>query len=565
MDTKTTIRKIFAGNKIIVPKYQRAYSWETPNDKSWIKTHTNVFLNDLIEYKNSNAKTPYYFGHFLFAEKSNSEFHVIDGQQRLTTTIIFLSTLFKRLKKLRNGKLKEEEQFCYEDILKRGERINFYTVDYDNLLFRDYVVNQSKNDKNGLKTSSAKRIVKAFDFFNDQLAEKDEKFLVEILDVIINANCTTHIVTDEAEAIQMFIFQNNRGKSPSSLEIIKAQFMYNIHLYGNNQTDDLLGEIKERFEEIYKSISLIEANINEDDVLTYTLRVFYNSLYEGNAIEKINKELANSDCVDFIKNFTFVLAESFEKLKLFYTVDEKKYLGIHSLIKLGSIATAIPFILKAYKFDLPKNEIERLSLSLANLVLRHRLIGTRADMTSRINGVFREFTIDNSDIQPIINRINRMKTETSYWWGHWNNDKLFSALQGDINHGIAKYILWNYENYIRKNGKSGYKPIRLDEIEKPELEHIAPQKEPDKKPHGYGKYDDEFYREFLNNIGNFLLLSKSHNSSIGNNPFYDKINDYDYLFQQREIKKMTKDDLIWDKNKIQKRKDIIIKFVVDKL
>ena len=27
----------------------------------------------------------------------------------------------------------------------------------------------------------------------------------------------------------MFIFQNDRGKKPSKLEIIKAQFMYKIH------------------------------------------------------------------------------------------------------------------------------------------------------------------------------------------------------------------------------------------------------------------------------------------------------------------------------------------------
>ena len=44
-----------------------------------------------------------------------------------------------------------------------------------------------------------------------------------MLNSIQGSRCTTLVVTDESEAIQMFIFQNNRGKRPSNLEIIKAQ------------------------------------------------------------------------------------------------------------------------------------------------------------------------------------------------------------------------------------------------------------------------------------------------------------------------------------------------------
>jgi len=44
-----------------------------------------------------------------------------------------------------------------------------------------------------------------------------------------NATCTTHPVKDEAEATQMFVFQNNRGKKPSNLEVIKAQFTFTYH------------------------------------------------------------------------------------------------------------------------------------------------------------------------------------------------------------------------------------------------------------------------------------------------------------------------------------------------
>jgi hypothetical protein len=51
MEASTTIRKMMAGNRIIVPSYQRAYSWETPGGNTNSNTHTDVFLTDLQEYK----------------------------------------------------------------------------------------------------------------------------------------------------------------------------------------------------------------------------------------------------------------------------------------------------------------------------------------------------------------------------------------------------------------------------------------------------------------------------------------------------------------------------------
>jgi len=117
----------------------------------------------LEDYNRSSTKSKYYFGHFLFEEKSENKFGVIDGQQRLTTIVIFLSALFIRLKAIRQ--LSESEDESFEDIIKRKSIYRFETVGYDNQLFKDYVIDQIKKDKNGIETESAKRIVNAFDFF----------------------------------------------------------------------------------------------------------------------------------------------------------------------------------------------------------------------------------------------------------------------------------------------------------------------------------------------------------------------------------------------------------------
>lgn len=562
METSTTIKQMLAGNRIFVPTYQRAYSWDTEIEISKAPKQVNTFLSDLEDYSRSSTKSKYYFGHFLFEEKPENKFGVIDGQQRLTTIVIFLSALFTSLKTIRQ--LSESEDEVFEDIIKRKSTYRFSTVDYDNQLFRDHVIDQIKKDKNGLETESAKRIVKAFDFFSQKLADKNETDLLKMLETVQGSSCTTHSVTDESEAIQMFIFQNNRGKKPSNLELIKAQFMFNTHLYGGEEKESLIEEIKSRFEKIYKSISSIEYNIDEDDVLVYTLRVHFNSLQESNAIEKINKLLVEENSIEFIKSFTQSLAFSFEHLTTFFGKDERENIEIHSLISLGGIAIAIPFIIKAYKFGLPKCQLSQLCSSLESLVIRDRLIGTKAKISSRLSNVYKGFNEDNKDIHPIVDRITRIKdvSSDSRWWAYWNNDEFKRALQRGINHSTAKFLLWKYENQLESEGKKGYSLTRFNNIISPELEHISPKTENPEA--GYDTYDDEFKEQYLNCLGNYLLLSKSHNCSVGNKPFAEKRASYNHLEQQREIQEMTKDNSSWTREHIQIRKEKIVNLIIRK-
>ncbi len=565
MEASTAINKMLAGNKIFVPTYQRAYSWETPSVENSrnLKTHTDVFLQDLLDYNRSSAKTPYYFGHFLFEEKGDNYFGVIDGQQRLTTIVIFLSTLFAKLSSFRA--LTDEEEVLKENMIRRRANYIFSTVDYDNQLFKDYVIDQTKKDRNGLETESARRIVKAFDYFTNSFADKDEQFLIKMLKTVSEATCTTHPVKNESEAIQMFIFQNNRGKKPSNLEIIKAQFMFNVHLYGGEEKDSLIEEIKNRFEKIYKSISSIEYKIEEDEVLVYTLRVHFNSLWESNAIDKINKLLSENNPIPFIKSFTNSLAVSFEHLTTFFGKDERENIEIHSLVTLGGFATAIPFIIKAYTFNLQINDICSICSLMESIVLRHRLIGTRADIISRINDVYQAFTIEKSEIKPLVERIDWIKnvSSDSWWWAYWNKTALENSIQGQIERSTARFLLWKYENYLESQGKKGYNVTRFDRISKPHLEHIAPQTENERPAAGYGRYTENFRLECIDCLGNYLLLSAPHNESIGNKPFDVKRNSFTQLAQQREIQQLTQQDATWDREKIEMRKTKIISFILE--
>ena len=85
MDYKpSTIGELFDSKiSFIIPVYQRAYSWDKAN---W-----SVFFEDIVEQL--HRSNGYSYGNILLETIDVSKYEVIDGQQRLTTLIIFMRSL----------------------------------------------------------------------------------------------------------------------------------------------------------------------------------------------------------------------------------------------------------------------------------------------------------------------------------------------------------------------------------------------------------------------------------------------------------------------------------------
>ena len=80
MSENYVVENLIGGNNFFeIPEYQRAYSWE---ESQWAQC-----IDDL-----KNVQEKYYLGHFLFEEGAD-RLLVIDGQQRLTTCMIFFGRL----------------------------------------------------------------------------------------------------------------------------------------------------------------------------------------------------------------------------------------------------------------------------------------------------------------------------------------------------------------------------------------------------------------------------------------------------------------------------------------
>ena len=138
---------------------------------------------------------------------------------------------------------------------------------------------------------------------------------------------------------------------------------------------------------------------------------------------------------------------------------------------------------------------------------------------------------------------------------------------------MLNYLLWEYESSIQNKGYVVGQMKLVNE----QIEHISPQKPPnnEKISSGYevtdkNEYTEEFIKDYLNCLGNLILISGSHNASIGNKPFLEKLNSYKQnplLNQQGEIKTLKSGDdsiPLWDIVAIEKRHKLIHDFATIK-
>lgn len=554
MSNLNSISDVLFGNKFLVPGYQRSYSWRVSTDGK--EKEVNQFLADLKDFIKDSKLSNYYFGHFILKKQENGRFDIVDGQQRLTTITIFLSAALERIKgfELSNG--------IYGALVGLKFPFNLSTVVYDDQLFQDYVIEGRKEAKNSVKTLSQKRIVAAYDFFLKELQKVSDEVVHELVAAVLNARCSSVIVENEAEAMRIFIFENNRGKKLTNLDNLKSKLIIRISddtKWPEFEKDELLKDIIQRFENIYQSLSKFEDYLDEDNVLKYSLNIYLNKLSAN--LDDLYKELEGEDGIKTVREFTKALQSCCDILKNFFE-ESKTNADLQYVIKLSNEDNVLySFILKSLISGIAFNDEKFLNLlnALESMFVRSRITGTRAYLEPRLSDVFSEFNPVKA-----VDRINWMKKQNG-WYGYWSDDAFFNSVGGYIDRYTSKLLLWKYENYLRElDQNSSYGKLLFDDIKGPQLEHIAPLTKPSELPEsGYGEYDEEFKRDYLDSIGNHLLLSGRHNGSIGNRPFDEKRKSYSHLYQQREVQEMTKNGEPWYKKQIDDRKNKIIKFLLE--
>ena len=209
-----------------VPKYQREYVWGT---REW-----SALYDDLVENDEG-----YFLGSIICINTTtnslNPRFEVVDGQQRLTTTSLFLAALYVTLNSFKE-RLDEDQQ---SDLLQLRRKLVLKKTLQD-LRVVPQVQGGNLDDYMGLMAkigiipqrtmpnfAGLRRIVKGFNYFKKRIeadVEKSEnpiRTLFEILDKVNSAILVMIEVSNHADAYTLFESLNNRGTPLTSVDLIK--------------------------------------------------------------------------------------------------------------------------------------------------------------------------------------------------------------------------------------------------------------------------------------------------------------------------------------------------------
>jgi uncharacterized protein with ParB-like and HNH nuclease domain len=521
-----------------------------------------VFLNDINEQIKGN--NDYFYGNILLETINRGElYEIIDGQQRLTTLTIFIRAILNVLVERKEKgekiaiKIKEKEKLYF----KNSGNIKLRPVDYDRACFDTLII--AGKESYVTSTPSQNRMKDAKSYFIRELQTEDTATIIKILDKIEKTKLTCIELKGKKDSALMFELQNNRGKDLTNMEKLKSYFMYQMYVYSTREeTESNIGYIADIFKLIYQTINDLK-KLDEDNILIYHCHSYLGNgyYYSISNIKPIFKEA--EDKVEWIKNFVHELHTTFSNIKKFEKSNDFFALQLE---KLEIPAYIYPFIIKGYKyFGDNKRKLSKLFHLLEIVVFRYHLINSRADINSRLNYVLTSF---NGDIDTLR---DSLKTKFNESW-YWSDVNIQNYLNGWIGNRILRYLLWSYEDSIQN---AGYK-VGNCEITNEQIEHISPKTPTNGEPLSTGYevdenncYDEDFENKYLNCLGNKMLISGSHNASIGNKPFVDKLESYisnPLLKQQAEIKRFisgSNDNPIWNKAAITRRHKVIFDFATN--
>lgn len=225
-----------------VPKYQREYVWGI---REWSALYDDLFEND----------EGYFLGSIICINSATNslspKFEVVDGQQRLTTTSLFLAALYDILNSHKN-ELDEDQQsdlrqLRHKLVLKRTTQDLRVVPQVQGSNLDDYMGLMAKI---GLIPQRAmpnfaglRRIVKGFNYFRKRIETDAEEsgdvihMIFQILDKVNAAILVMIEVSNHADAYTLFESLNNRGTPLTSVDLIKNLLLARLDVTESDNLD----------------------------------------------------------------------------------------------------------------------------------------------------------------------------------------------------------------------------------------------------------------------------------------------------------------------------------------
>ena len=504
------ITKLFSESDTVfsIPVYQRDYNWQEKQCQRLFK--------DILQTGKNEKVSSYFLGSIVYIHDGiygvgEKEFHVIDGQQRMTTlTLLFLAIYFK----LKGTILAKDADKIYNQYV-----VNPYSEKEIKLKLLPpeenlYILNKISHNKfNELEAFQDRNMLKNYLFFEKELENlsfDDMKHLSNGIEKLIYIDIALEKGKDDPQKI--FESLNSTGLDLSQGDLIRNYILMDLERGEQNR--------------IYKEIWIpIENNCKVSDgseITSYvsdfirdylTLKtekisskpkVFetFKAYYEKENDEKLE------DMKKYSEAYSYIIKPSLEKDR-----DIQRELDYLKSLDKTVINTFLIGILKDYKDNiLEKDELVNILILLQSYLWRRYITEKPTNALNKIfQGMYGKISRSGNYYENLVDVLMAEDFPT--------DEELESALK-------LKNVYKDKEklNYVFKKLENYNHNELIDfENEKITIEHIFPQKPNKVWKENYSDNELEQMISFKDTISNLTLTGS--NSNLSNKAFHEKRDD----------------------------------------
>ena len=560
--TKNYLLSVLSNNDVtfFIPPYQRNYEWE--------EGQCEVFFDDIIKVTKSNVmgrQSEHFFGTIVYVQNEAvfgqpSKLVLTDGQQRITTTMLFLVALRDVMENEDSRRFIDSKYLKNDNVSDDTEyKIKLKQVETDWEAYYNIILGFELSEEN--KNSA---VYRNYQYFVNRLRRIKQTDELKLEDLIAKGLDKFSIVTIQLEPVQnswenpqeVFESMNSLGKPLSLADLVRNYL--------------LLGKEADEQEALYKDYWLyIEKQLPEQ------ISNFIRDFMQYRAAKDYKKASPNN-FKELYADFKILFKDTDTEQLL---VDLKRFSKLYSFIvvgkssgnvlideKLADLRTINVTILYSFLLGvLEKWELEEFNESGVVAVLEALIVYfLRRRILKLTQG-------ENKNFPPLVRQINQIVLSLD------KKQKMFEILAeqensvrlpNDIevsnelrrmnfyNFNQCKFILSLVEERITRS-----RPDKNDKYL--QIEHIMPQKLNITWEEELGEDFEVIHQEFVSNIGNLTLIR--HNQELGNKAFADKKR----VYEEQAGMQIAKNEIInrtkWNKNSIQRRSKWISSFILSEV
>lgn len=543
-----------------IPPYQRNYEWTYDQCK--------VFLDDIVNTAEKNMNgivNEHFFGSITYFTDQPvfgqpTKLILIDGQQRITTTMLFLIALRDIITD------ENKKEFINDNFIKNSKstdsteyKIKLKQVESDWDVYKHIALSEriEASEKHAF-------VYKNYQFFKSKLVamQKNGTDLLELVSYGLNnfSVATLQLQPDKnpwENPQEIFESMNSIGKPLSLADLVR-----NYLLLGLDATT------QDRYYKCYwlrieKTLSDSISSFIRDYMQCVTFKSYKQST------ETNYKELYSQFKEVFAeRNAEELLSELANYSEVYAFLVEKKETGLKAIdkelddIRFLNVSTAYSFLMLILDFwkkeklsDLETCEVLK---AFKIYISRRRIMG----LASNENKVFpifaSKFEHDVVNSPNIYNAMFKLfsTSDNAMRLPNDNEMKNFLLTMNFYNFKYCKFFLAMIEESITKSRPDMSDPSL-------QIEHIMPQTLSAEWKQELGENFEKIYLEKLNTIGNLTLIR--HNQELGNKSFQIKKEVYESKSGLQIARKKITDCAKWNEQAISERSDWIVGYLLDEV